>query len=325
MYMKTNDDCIGHKLSQSRRLTDYYIKSVIKQQFKGEITDRMIEEKKRSITQKRKEGKTSLPKTRGDGMVDKTDRCYYYVEDGECSLDNIIVWKRLSYFIGSYIHFARWIWKKNFSEASEILSNVKENIKDIPVFKYGDAATTPISFLIDKIKKQIGKDWWEYVKTTSPATYDNIQAHKRTSRMQRYANSTDEERIKHANSAKKFQNKYRKDISEPYLVQLVYKDLRQKTGIQYTFKEIRQDYAYLIEQHRERLLKNRQLKMEGKTSGPELTDMYISGLVRNKLKYEGVKISCEEIRKTKQDLMQQVFESVLKKRGLSENTLMIIK
>lgn len=63
------------------------------------------------------------------------------------------------------------------------------------------------------------------------------------------------EAVKRANKTN--QQKQREEITDHYILQLVYNNLKYQTGLKYFFEEIRRDYPHLIEKKRNKILSNR--------------------------------------------------------------------
>lgn len=183
--------------------------------------------------------------------------CYYYIEDGECSLDNPIVWKRLKVYVTRLIRFTGWIKNKSFADPQDILIATKEVLKDIPPIQYGDEHTDAITFLIKAINKQTGREYWKYLKEAQPHEYARLLAMQKVLNKNRtnkayprnYDNVKDKGR----------QQKLRDEVSDHYIMGLVYNNLKYQTGIKYTFDEIRDKYPFLIEKKRAEILKKRGL------------------------------------------------------------------
>lgn len=173
--------------------------------------------------------------------------CYYYIEDGECSLKNPVVFKRLISYVYKVIRFTKWIHKKSFVDAETVLIEVQDELKDLRPFQYGDEKTDAITFLIKKINTQVGREWWKYLKINEPYKYNKLVGMQKTCSKERAVTRSQKE------SNKKMQAKRREDISESYLLMLIQANLRYQTGMKYTFDEIRVQYPNLIEEKRSQI------------------------------------------------------------------------
>lgn len=102
---------------------------------------------------------------------------YWNEADGVCSLSNPIVFNNLKPYVYFIIKKSPFITKKNFIEAEEVLLSTMDSIKDIPLSDYGSEEYTPIQWLCKKVATQIGREWWKYLKSMQPETYDRLKAH----------------------------------------------------------------------------------------------------------------------------------------------------
>lgn len=185
--------------------------------------------------------------TRPPGYEDQK-YCYYFLEDGECSLNNPIVRKRLANYVYKLIRFTGWIYKKNFIDPEDVFIEVQEEIKDLSPIEYGAKENTDaITFLIKKINTQVGREWWKYLKVMAPAYYDKLKE------QQKHPKNISGKR----NTDKKVQQKMRQELTDSYLIQCVYNNLKYQTGMKYTFDEIRTTFPHLIEQKRDSIMKER--------------------------------------------------------------------
>jgi len=231
---------------------------------------------------------------------------YYYPEDGECSLDNPIVWQRLETYIYRLVKFTPYITEKHAINATDVLLQVKENLGHLKPFQYGDEHTDPITFLIKKINTQTGREWWRYLKNDRPLEYARLRELSRVSNKDRY-----HERKRDGyfiESGKKLQKNNRDKINISYLCSLIYHDLRNSTGVKYSFEEIKIQFPYLIEQKRETIIAKRGQPKQL----PELTDAYLTRMVRDKLARRGIKREKYEVTALEKEEMKQ---SILTKRA----------
>lgn len=187
---------------------------------------------------------------------------YYYIEDGECSLDNPIVWKRLLLYVSRVIRFTPWIKVKGFIEPVDILLAVKNEIKHLKPFQYGDENTDAITFLIKKINTQTGREWWKYLKSEQPWEFERLRALQKANNKIRYSERHFRPEVKKKidKANKKNQQNNRDALTDHYIIGCVYNNLKHQTGVKYTFDEIRKQFPYLIEQKRESILLRRQKK-----------------------------------------------------------------
>lgn len=183
---------------------------------------------------------------------------YWRPEFGECSLNNPIVWKRLRYCVNSVISRTKWIHNKKFVEPDDILLQVQEDIKHLHPSMYGSETYTPIQFLIKKINTQVGRAWWIYLKENEPTRYDHLRSLQRQGSKDWYAKNGYSSQKQNRTKA---QQKIRDNISESYLIQCVYHNLRNKTGMKYTADEIRKLFPDLIQKKRETIIKKRSYEL----------------------------------------------------------------
>ena len=255
--------------------------------------------------------KNTRIKTKPHGYL--FNRSYYYIEDGECSLNNMIVRKRLRGYIFKTIKRYRWIFKKNFADPEDIFLAVQEDIENINPKDYGNGEVHPITFLTKKIRYWIGKLWEEYYKTSNPAGYKEY-LHRSKIRDRNYRSS---DAGKACN--RRLQKKMRDGISDHYVLQLVYSNLKNQTGVAYTFNEIREQYPYLIKQKKENLLNQRR----SRASGEIPTENYISMLVRQQLLRKGINLGGAMIREKYPELIKEKAINILKNRGLPIDTIIL--
>lgn len=180
---------------------------------------------------------------------------YWSPSDGECTLDNPIVWDNLKKYVYAIIKSTPYITKNNFIEAEDVLILVKDELMHMHPTQYGGGKFEPISFLCKKISTQIGREWWKYLKTVMPHEFDRLRSLQKEIRSKARAEGKYKNTESRLNKAQ--QKKLRSEIAEPYLVQLVYHYLRHNTGIKYSFEEIRAQFPHLIEQKRQEVIKRR--------------------------------------------------------------------
>ncbi len=192
--------------------------------------------------------------TRPPGYEDQP-YCYYYLEDGECSLNNPVVWKRLTTYIYKLVRFTPWIHKKSAIDPTEVLMEVQEEIRDMHPSQYGAAEKTDaITFLIHKINTQVGREWWKYLKVNEPHYYNKLIE------MQKYpAGGKRKYKSQQAHNAKN-QKKNCEELKESYLIGCIQHDLKYATGMAFTSDEIRATYPHLIEQKRAAIISKRAKK-----------------------------------------------------------------
>src|SRR6185436_3183319 len=148
---------------------------------------------------------------------------YYFPEDGECSLNNPIVWKRLCVYIRRTIRFTKWIKNKHFIEANEVLISIAEQLKGIDPATYGSKEMEDaITFLIKKINKQIGREWWKYLKVELPEFFDEMRMTQKIIIKQ----NREIGKYKYPKTVKKNQQQYRDDVSDGYILGCVYNNLK---------------------------------------------------------------------------------------------------
>lgn len=177
---------------------------------------------------------------------------YYKEEDGACCLSNPVVWKSLSEYVGRRIHFCFWINNKSFCEASDILMDVYLETKEIE---------KDITLLIKRINVKIEQAWIVYLKKYDPDYYDWMLEYRRNYHKE-YAKRPPSERVKatKARHNKAQQTKLREEITDDYLLQMIYHDIKNKTGEKLTFDQIRTKHPDKIKQKREDVIKHRSYK-----------------------------------------------------------------
>ena len=242
--------------------------------------------------------------------------------EDERRLFNDVARKALNRYIFIFIKKSRWMYSKTFVDAIDILLQVQEEIINIPISEYGSAATTPLSWVLKKIRKAVNQKWFEYVKDTNPEYYMRYMCPKKEGgeRAWNKYNKSTYERAKitdrYKRTAKKCQKGVRDRLTDSYVLQQVSAKLKRDAGMSFSFEEIRADYKYLINETRQRILEKRRVDFKY----PELTDSYVSFKIRDDFKKQGVEMSPKEVRDKYPEMIVDRRKAIEEYRTRRQNT-----